>query len=706
MRILLIDNYDSFTYNLVQYLAEVIGTPPAVLRNDDHAGLAALDLEAFDAVIVSPGPGSPVVRRDFGISWWAVQQDELPLLGVCLGHQGICLAAGARVDLAPEPVHGQISQVWHSGAELFEGIPAPFKAVRYHSLLAYDLPDSVVPLAATADGSLMAVCRRDRPHWGVQFHPESIGTGFGMRLLGNFGELARRHRGRSAPVGRARPALARKNPGTVPETVPPYSLRIRALAWAVDPEAAFEALFGDDPGAFWLDSSLVSDGLSRFSVLGGSTGPLAETVEYRLGSTTEPGEVVARRARDGAVSRTRETVFDYLSRKLAERRMPKHELPFDFALGYVGYLGYELKADCGGDVVHRSGLPDAQLVFCDRALVIDHREDQAWLLTLSSLDQPDASDWANEAEGMLVEVSTPGEPRYVPGSSNPPAVSARHSDGEYAELIALCQEQIVAGESYEICLTNTLTVPISIRPWLVYRALRRVNPAPYAAFLRYPDCTVLSSSPERFLWIDATGVVESKPIKGTRPRGSIPDADAALSAELRSSEKDRAENLMIVDLVRNDVGRVAETGSVCVPSLFAVESYATVHQLVSTVRARLRPEVTPLDCIRTAFPSGSMTGAPKLRTMEIIDRLEAGPRGIYSGAIGYLSLTGAVDLSVVIRTMVVTKHDVTIGVGGAITALSDPQEEINEMWTKAKALLTTLAAVTDTEPTAAVGALT
>ncbi len=671
-RILLVDNYDSFTYNLAHALARVTGSWPLVLHNDDTAGLAALDASTLDAIVVSPGPGRPDRARDVGLSRWAVTQDRVPVLGVCLGHQLLCQAAGARVERAPAPVHGRLSPVRHDGTGLFAGIPSPFRVVRYHSLLVYDLPAAIEPLAYTPDGLLMAARHRDRPRWGVQFHPESIATEHGERLLANFLDLA------GVPRGSLRPPAPSPAPAAAVARRP-YELVVRELPAAPDPEAAFAALFGADEVACWLDSAAGG----RVAIAGG-LGPLGELVRYRVAD----GEVEV--TRGGEVRRHRETVFDHLDRMLAARRLPDPGLPTDFALGYVGYLGYELKADCGGTAGHRPAEPDAQLLFTDRALVVDTRERRAWLLALATPEHP-ATGWLDTAAATLAGLAPLPEP-VPPDPDAAPPVLARHGREDYAALIARCQEEIAAGESYEICLTNELSVPVAADPWGTYRVLRRTNPAPYAAFLRLPDCAVLSSSPERFLRVGAGGRVESAPIKGTRPRGRTPAEDRALAAELRGDEKERAENLMIVDLVRNDLGRVAEPGSVAVPRIFAVESYETVHQLVSTVTARLAPGRSAVDCVRAAFPGGSVTGAPKLRTLEILDRLEGGPRGIYTGALGYLSLTGRADLSIVIRTLVVTSREVRIGVGGAITALADPAAEIEETRVKARALLAALPA--------------
>ncbi|NJP81197.1 aminodeoxychorismate synthase component I, partial [Streptomyces sp. AA8] len=340
----------------------------------------------------------------------------------------------------------------------------------------------------------------------------------------------------------------------------------------------------------------------------------------------------------------------------------------------------------GGEPGPRPAEPDATMVFADRALVLDHRTGTTHLLALAEDgDETAARSWFDATARKLTALAglrpfPAGRPGALGG------LRLRHGREAYLERIDECKEQIAAGETYEVCLTNMAEAAGTLDPWEGYRFLRRTSPAPFGALLSFGGLSVLSTSPERFLRIDRDGRAESSPIKGTRPRGATPQEDALLAADLAASEKDRAENLMIVDLVRNDLGRCAEVGSVEAEDVFRVESYAKAHQLVSTVRATLRPDRSPVDCVRAAFPPGSMTGAPKVRTMQIIERLEQGPRGVYAGAIGYFSLSGAADLSVVIRTAVVTADRVRYGVGGAIIALSDPEEEYEETAVKAAPL--------------------
>ncbi len=680
MRTLLIDNYDSFTWNLAHQIAAATGSEPVVVRNDEPLDLA--DVEAcFDAVVISPGPGTPERAADFGVCREVVEDCRLPLLGICLGHQGLARWHGGTVGPAPEPRHGRRSPVLHDGTGLFAGIPSPFQVVRYHSLAVTGLPAALEATARTPDGVLMGLRHRERPMWGVQFHPESIRTEYGDRLMRNFAALAARHHRpaaapRRAPVPAARrPAVRRPAPRRRLEVL----VETAATRW--DDEVAFDALFGAAEHAFWLDSSRPDAGSGRFSVMGDAGGPLARvaTADVWTGTVT-----VRHGARHELVTGA---FWDWLADDLAALEVTAAPLPFDFALGWVGYLGYELKAQCGGRRAYRSPDPDAVLVFADRAVVLDHATGTTYLLALAENGERDAAEeWLRETAGRLSRLAgTAPEPVTPPAPAGP--LRLRHDRERYLDLVRAAQREIAAGETYEVCLTNMAEARGSVDPWQAYRVLRRVGPAPFGALLRLGPLSVLSTSPERFLRVGADGRAESRPIKGTRPRSADPVRDEELRQDLLRSEKDRSENLMIVDLVRNDLGRCARTGSVEAEDIFRVESYETVHQLVSTVRARLRPESTAVDCVRAAFPGGSMTGAPKVRTMRIIDELEGGPRGVYSGAIGYFSLTGAADLSIVIRTAVISGDRIRYGTGGAIVALSDPEAEFEETAVKAAPLL-------------------
>jgi len=276
-------------------------------------------------------------------------------------------------------------------------------------------------------------------------------------------------------------------------------------------------------------------------------------------------------------------------------------------------------------------------------------------------------------------------------SSPPLRVASNFTREAYLAAIRRAKEHIAAGDIYQVNLSQRLSAPLATTPFDLYRRLTRTNPAPFSAYFETPEAAIVSCSPERFLQVRGREV-ETRPIKGTRPRGETPAEDARLAAELLASEKDRAENVMIVDLERNDLGRVCEYGSVHAPELFAVESYATVHHLVSTVRGRLHPNANAVDCLRASFPGGSITGAPKVRSMEIIEELEPTRRGVYTGAIGYLCFSGDMDLNIVIRTLVVKDGVAHFQVGGGLVADSDPDAEYQETIDKAQALASGLAA--------------
>jgi para-aminobenzoate synthetase len=675
MQTLLIDNHDSFTYNLFQLLAEVNGVEPIVVRNDE-ATWAEVERLAFDNVVISPGPGRPDVASDFGVCADVIRHCQKPLLGVCLGHQGIGWVEGGEVAPAPEPMHGRVAWIEHDGSPLFAAIPSPFRATRYHSLALTDpLPSSLREIAG-CDGVPMALEHRERPLWGVQFHPESIATEHGKRLLENF-----RHLTPPAPRG---PVEFVRHSRTNSTRASLTGLAVRKLERLPDVERAFVLLYGESENAFWLDSSRLGE-RGRFSFIGGASGPLAEVITHESGSG--------------------ESIFDRLSRRSAELRPTEPpDLPFEFDCGFVGYLGYGLKVECGYASPHESEHPDAAFLLADRVVAFDHEANCTYLLALHKAGEEGTRtgtvEWLDATEAHLeslaaVPCGNSGDPpRTLPavvrgGFPEFPlsGLSLSRTKDRYLKDLATCLDHLLAGDSYEICLTNQLSLETDADPLDLYRSLRRANPAPFAAYLRFGDLAVLSSSPERFLRVARDGEAEARPIKGTGRRGAGPAEDTALAAALAADEKNRAENLMIVDLLRNDLGAVCEIGSVEVPQMMGVETYETVHQLVSEVRGRLRPDASTPDAIRACFPPGSMTGAPKLRTTEILDELEGAARGVYSGAVGWLGLGGAADLSVAIRTVVLAAGRATIGAGGAVVLASDPEREYEEMLLKAAAPL-------------------
>ena len=683
MATLLIDNYDSYTFNLYQLIASVAREEPVVVRNDE-AGWSTLAAHPWDRIVVSPGPGRPERERDLGIGRAALAQRDIPVLGVCLGHQGLAHVHGAGVVRADDIVHGAISKVFHRAEELFAGLPQGFHAVRYHSLVVEPaLPPQLEAVAWADDGTLMAIRDRERRAWGVQFHPESVGTEHGAQLIANFVALSPgRRRARGAPP----PPHSTVVPGGRDRARSSGAVQMahRVVDGTPDAERAFAALFGDLAHAFWLDSSLVDPALSRFSFMGAALGALGAQVRYDVAGALV---TVSRGGEDRVHA---ETLFDHLSRELARLHTDSPDLPFDLNGGFVGYLGYELKADCGASAVHEAQLPDAFLLLADRIVAIDHELGQTHLLALSDGSPEEvaaAGAWLDGTRTALDVLPVLGEPQMLDHERSALEFRLGRGREHYMANIETCKRLLASGESYEICLTNTLTLPALDDTFELYRVLRRVNPAPYSAYLRMHEGAVLSSSPERFLRVTRDRTVEAKPIKGTARRGADPASDDAARNALARSPKERAEHLMIVDLLRNDLGLVSQIGSVHVSTLMDVESYATVHQLVSTIRGRLRDDVDLVDCIRATFPGGSMTGAPKLRTMQIIDALEGAPRGIYSGALGFLALNGTADLSIVIRALVATREGASIGSGGAIVMLSDAEDEYDEMLLKAQPLL-------------------
>ena len=373
-------------------------------------------------------------------------------------------------------------------------------------------------------------------------------------------------------------------------------------------------------------------------------------------------------------------------------------------LGLVGWFGYELRGETMG--MPAPPVPEqhrAAWLRVDRGVLIDHTTGE---YALVALDASGTGQWSGELadwrEGMLELLASASAASLPPVAEPAPATARwRDDDDHYVQLVRQCQAAIRDGEAYQLCLTTQATVTLergaeqgaehdgAHDAITLYRRLRRSSPAHHGAYLRIGTSTLLSASPETFLAV-SDGVVRTRPIKGTRPRHPDPARDAALAAELAASEKEQAENLMIVDLMRNDLSRVSEVGSVAVTGLLEVESYAHVHQLVSTVQGRLREGLDALDAVAACLPAGSMTGAPKRRAIELLAEWEGAPRGVYAGAMGYLGADGSADLAMVIRSILIEGGTATVGAGGGVTALSDPYEETAEMHLKADALLRVL----------------
>jgi len=411
------------------------------------------------------------------------------------------------------------------------------------------------------------------------------------------------------------------------------------------------------------------------------------------------GEATIARVAEGEERIERRAVrdpFDFL-RTIAPAGAVQRGAPgVPFSGGAIGYLGYGLRR-----AVERLppaprdplGQPDAWFGLYDRALVFDHREKRVVLVS-TGLGASGEREREKRAAAGIADMRRAMSGPAGPGPGREVArrtARLRTSRGAYLTAVARALEYIACGDLYQVNLSHRIECPFDGDPADLFADLARCNPAPFAAYLDAGDFQVVSASPERFVALSGSRV-SSSPIKGTRPRGSTPEEDLRLSRELSESAKDRAENVMIADLVRNDLGRVCETGSVRVERLCALESFATVHHLVSSVSGGLRPDADRMDLLRALFPGGSMTGAPKVRAMEIIDELEGEERGIYSGGIGYLSLDGSMDFNIVIRTLVCASGLAHLRVGGAVVADSRPEQEHRETLDKARALLDALGA--------------
>jgi para-aminobenzoate synthetase component 1 len=441
------------------------------------------------------------------------------------------------------------------------------------------------------------------------------------------------------------------------------------LPYHEDSARLFEAV-ADLPWAVFLDSGRHHPAQSRYDVL--SAQPYIRLVTR--GALTE--------IYNDGIELSRDDPFGLVRRALAADSGCAGTLPF--CGGAIGYFGYDLarRLERLPAVAEDSeGIPDMAVGIYDWAVVVDHLERRSWLVGQGRDPETDLK-WTGLVERFSAPAPEKGRAPFrilSPIASNLPHEA-------YARAFRRIRGYIHDGDCYQVNLAQRFSAAASGDPWLAYQRLRIINPAPFSAYLNTPYAQILSASPERFLKV-SDGRVETKPIKGTRPRAGHARLDAELVEALAASAKDRAQNLMIVDLLRNDLSKSCALGTVKVPKLFEVESFATVHHLVSTVTGELRPDRDALDLLRGCFPGGSITGAPKLRAMQIIEELEPNRRGVYCGAIGYAGFDGGMDVNIAIRTLVHSRGSIRFWAGGGIVADSQLEDEYQETFDKAAAML-------------------
>jgi len=451
--------------------------------------------------------------------------------------------------------------------------------------------------------------------------------------------------------------------------------------------------FKDLPYSFFLDSALTSNKLGRFSFIGIEPFLIFKSKKDRitLDWITKRHEF-------------RGNPFIVLKKLFGRFKMDLHGLHIPFTGGGVGYFSYDLKDFneprlCthrrGGYLPERAAsdinIPDCIFCFYDTVLAYEHSRREFFVISTGFPEKGKRRLYRQRAR-LLDLIRKIGTATIFREDSNSKITNgscpyfSNFTKDSYIRTVEKAKEYIKAGDIYQVNLSQRFKVTLDTDPFDLYRILRSINPAPFACFLNFGDVKAVSASPERFLKKEGR-YIETRPIKGTRPRGGNPSEDASLKKELITSAKDRAENLMIIDLERNDLGRICEYGSVRVSEFMACEEYATVFHLVSAVEGKLRENISAVDCLINCFPGGSITGAPKIRSMQIIEELEPVKRSIYTGSIGYIGFDGSMDTSIVIRTFIIKGREAYFQVGGGIVYDSDPEKEYQETLDKAKALI-------------------
>jgi len=458
----------------------------------------------------------------------------------------------------------------------------------------------------------------------------------------------------------------------------------------LSPLDVFELLFEGKHFSFFLDSGMDAHKLGRYSFI--SSSPF-------LILSSRGSEITLTRGTEK--SSLRGNPFDVVNNLLEIYHLDSSFPPIPFLGGAVGYFGYDLChfiERLPATAVDDLQLPECYFGFYDLAVAFDNLQDKVYIISTGFPELREterierASQRLDEVKEMIANVSISSrEAPLISISSPTEQVTLRggFAHQEYLNAVKKARQYIIAGDIFEVNLSQRFEAELSITPYELYRCLRQINPAPFACYLRFDEVSVVSASPERFIRVRGDWV-ETRPIKGTRPRGKTPEEDKTLANELVSSAKDRAENIMIVDLERNDLGRVCRFGTVKVTELAKLEVFPTVFHLTSTVEGRLKEDKNCIDLLKATFPGGSITGAPKVRSMEIIDELEPTRRSVYTGNIGYLSFNGDLDLNIAIRTFLVKGKKAYFQVGGAVVYDSDPEAEYQETLDKARALINAL----------------
>ncbi len=471
----------------------------------------------------------------------------------------------------------------------------------------------------------------------------------------------------------------------------------------VDRPPSTAALFlklSQKPAPAWLDANIDAKNLGRYSFL--AADPFLKITAYGH-------QIIEENCLSGETIEHKSPFFPFLEQLQKRWQRPKESGFLPFESGLIGYLGYELGhqvEDFAQTTINDLQMPDAFFGAYDALIAIDHLTETTWLLASGLPEKPKSpaarirarqrikelrevviAAREDETESIIIKTANPKKTEQI--SSADGQLEANFSYSSYQQAIEKILNYIAAGDIYQVNLSQRFATPFSGSHQEFYLHFRDLSPAPFGAFLATGKHCIMSNSPERYLLIN-DDYIETRPIKGTRPRGATAKEDTDLGQELLSSPKDRAEHIMIVDLERNDLGRVATYGSVHVPEMQILESYANVHHMVSTVAARIRAEKSSSECLLNSFPGGSITGAPKLRSMEIIDELEPTCRGVYTGSIGYFDFSGDLDFNIAIRTAIACNNHLYFQVGGGIIADSNPDDEYQETRTKAASFLKAL----------------